>query len=226
MTATDSTDTTLASTPAITLDKQAGAITDVDGNGQDAGDTILYSFVITNTGNVTLTLVGVTDAKVGPVTCPVTTLAPGASTTCTKSYTLTQADVDAGVVNNTATALGHPAHGCGGDRDRLDLHVDHPDQEHHAGQAGRHAGSSWLDGGFDVIAYSFVITNAGNVTLTSVGISDAKVGPVTCAVTALAPGVRPRRAPRPTRSPRPTLTPWPRRQHRDRRRVPRPRVLR
>ncbi len=67
---------------------------------------------MTNTGNVTLTAVGVSDPQVGPVTCPVTTLAPGASTTCTKTYTLTQADVDAGSVVNTATASGTPPTGA------------------------------------------------------------------------------------------------------------------
>ena len=57
---------------------------------------------------MTLTGVGVTDAKAGAVTCPVTTLAPGASTTCTATaaYVVSQADVDAGVVSNTATATG------------------------------------------------------------------------------------------------------------------------
>ncbi len=49
-------------------------------------------------------------APAGPavtVTCPTGDLAPGASLTCTSSaYTVTQADVDAGSVANTATAHG------------------------------------------------------------------------------------------------------------------------
>ena len=59
-------------TRAISLDKQPEVAT-----GNTAGSTITYTFVVTNTGNVTLTAVGVTDPKVGAVTCPVTTLAPG-----------------------------------------------------------------------------------------------------------------------------------------------------
>jgi len=72
-----------------------------------AGDVIPYSFVITNSGNVPLAgPFTVADNKV-TVTCPSTSsLAPGASITCTASYTITLADLKAGSVTNTATASG------------------------------------------------------------------------------------------------------------------------
>ena len=94
-------------------------------------------FLVTNTGNVTLTGVTVDDPLVGPVSCPVTTLAPGASTTCTATYTLTQADVDAGTVDNTATVTGTPPTGADVTRDGHDVDADRPRPGHRAGQAGR-----------------------------------------------------------------------------------------
>ena len=95
--------------PALELDKTAGDH-DVDGNGPDAGDTITYSFTVTNTGNVTLTRSTVTDPQAGRRSpARAATLAPGASATCTPTYTLTQADVNAGKVDNTATATGTAA---------------------------------------------------------------------------------------------------------------------
>ncbi|MGC3994264.1 MAG: GEVED domain-containing protein [Propionicimonas sp.] len=179
-TATDSTSTPVTSRPVITVDKQAGT-----SSGTTAGSTIAYTFVVENTGNVTLTTVGITDAKVGTVSCPATTLAPGASTTCAATYTLTQADVDAGHVANTATATGAPPAG-----DPVTA-TDSTDTAIAAGpaltldkQAGTPSGATVGS----TIAYTFLVTNTGNVTLTSVGVSDAKVGTVTCPATTLAPG--------------------------------------
>ena len=60
----------------------------------------------TNTGNVTLHNVDVTDAQVSDLVCvpatPVTDLAPGGVINCTASHTITQADIDAGSFFNEA----------------------------------------------------------------------------------------------------------------------------
>jgi uncharacterized repeat protein (TIGR01451 family) len=71
-----------------------------------AGQTIPYSYLVTNTGTTTLTGVGVNDDLVPTVSCASGTLAAGAAETCTGTYTVTQGDVDAGSVTNIATASG------------------------------------------------------------------------------------------------------------------------
>ena len=106
-------------TPAPSLDLVKTAfLNDKNGNKKaDAGETIDYSFVVTNTGNTVLTGVGVDDPmleKLGiDVTCVPTTLAPGAEATCTaaKPYTVTEQDVKNGKVHNVATAHGTPPEG-------------------------------------------------------------------------------------------------------------------
>ncbi len=96
---------TFVPNPAITLDKVG--VLNLGGDGKpNAGDIIDYTFSVTNTGNVALTNVSVTDAQLG-LNCSIGALAAGATnTTCTGSHTLTQADVDAGTYNNSATATG------------------------------------------------------------------------------------------------------------------------
>ena len=167
--------------PAITLDKQAGTP-----SANTAGSTIAYSFVVTNTGNVTLTSVGVSDPKVGPVTCPATTLAPGASTTCTATYTLTQADVDAGPWPTPRPRPGTPPAGLTAPTasDSTDTPIaarpgDHP------GQAGRDP--EWQHGGLDDRLHVHRDQHRerdphrGRVT-------DPKVGTVSCPASTLAAG--------------------------------------
>ncbi len=98
-------------TPAISLVKTADP-TSITA----AGATVDYAFLVTNTGNVTLTDITVTETAFSGtgsppvITCPAAaaTLAPAAQVTCTASYEATQADVDAGQVTNTATATGTP----------------------------------------------------------------------------------------------------------------------
>jgi uncharacterized repeat protein (TIGR01451 family) len=71
------------------------------------GQVITYTYTLTNAGPANLTSpYSITDDIVTSTDCSSATspLAPGASTTCTGTYTITQADADAGSVNNHATA--------------------------------------------------------------------------------------------------------------------------
>ena len=66
---------------------------------------------MTNSGNVALSGVLVDDTDLpglSAISCPRSSLAPGADETCTASYVITNADVSAGQVVNTATAHGTP----------------------------------------------------------------------------------------------------------------------
>jgi uncharacterized repeat protein (TIGR01451 family) len=72
-----------------------------------AGQNITYTYDVTNTGQIGVSDLGITDNKIpSGITCAVTTLSAGESTTCTGKYTTTSADVSAGEVTNTATASG------------------------------------------------------------------------------------------------------------------------
>jgi hypothetical protein len=57
---------------------------------------------------VTLSNIVVSDPVATVTGSPIASLAPGASTTITATYTITQADVDAGSIYNVATASGTP----------------------------------------------------------------------------------------------------------------------
>lgn len=97
--------TTISSAPALTIAKTAT----VGGNPVGlpittalvAGDTISYSYLVTNTGNVSISGISVSEtAFTGTSTAPTpsggaTSLVPGASTTFTATYVVTQGDIDA-----------------------------------------------------------------------------------------------------------------------------------
>ncbi|CUR54165.1 hypothetical protein NOCA2130005 [metagenome] len=171
------------------------SVTDVNDNGlTDAGDEIDYEFELTNTGNVTLTDVNVSDPLVGGVTCPVTTLAPGEETVCAAdaAYVITAADVDAGNVHNTATAQGTPPTGppVVSPPDTTDTPTDQEPEltlDKRVASVTDVNDNGLTDAG-DEIDYEFELTNTGNVTLTNVSVSDPLVGAVICPAVPLATG--------------------------------------
>ena len=184
VTDSDSETVTATTAPAIQIDKIANPTTVTAAN-----QPIAYTFLVTNTGNVTLTGITVIDLLPGlsPVTCVATTLPPATSTVCTAGYTTTQADIDFGSIDNTATVAGTPPSGPAVTDDDTEVvtALANPGIELTSWRPRRpspHAG--------DTIAYSFQVENTGNVTLTGVGVTDPMPGlsPVVCPATTLAPG--------------------------------------
>ncbi len=166
--------------PDIQLVKEVAAVNGDPSasNFNQSGDTITYKFTVTNTGNVELTNVTITDPAASVSGSPIS-LAAGASdnSSFTATYVITQADVDAGAFTNTATVTGNPPSG-----DPVSAQdsatVEGPEQmasiqivKYVVSVSGDTAFKYMLYPG-DVIAYSFTITNTGNVELTNVMISD------------------------------------------------------
>jgi uncharacterized repeat protein (TIGR01451 family) len=70
-------------------------------------DVITYTITVTNAGNATMNNVVVEDEKTG-LRETIPTLAIGETVTFTTTYTVTEADVEAGSILNVATAAGDP----------------------------------------------------------------------------------------------------------------------
>ena len=155
------------------------------------GDVLTYAFEITNTGNITLTDAFtitdplITDAN-GTITCAAPPLAPLASLTCEGSYSVQQKDIDAGKVDNVATAsngiatsdesttttpaLQQPALAV--DKQGVSITVD--------GVTNAELASEFFTVGA-VVAYEYTVTNTGNETLTdAITVSDNRIADVSC----------------------------------------------
>lgn len=173
--------TTLVATnqPELTVEKTP------DFSSANVGDTINASFVARNTGNVTPTGVSVGDtqtASSGPVTvsCPATTLAVGASMTCTGSYVVTAADFRVGGVQDTANASGTGPMGGTTNAQSSPVTVAVPDQP--ALSMTKTANLTHIHSVGQTITYTFVAKNTSRVPLMGVTVTDtqlAPAGPVT-----------------------------------------------
>lgn len=170
---------------------KAAMLNDTNGNGfAEAGETISYTFTITNTGNVSLTDIVVEDSKAeisgSPIAGP---LAPGEiDTSATGSYTITQADIDAGSFANVATATGvdpqgepvsvesRSEDGAAGDPTTLEFQPNPSIEVHLVDQWSDTDGSGFPEPG-EPVHYTFTVKNTGNVTISSITIPSLEVLP-------------------------------------------------
>jgi hypothetical protein len=149
------------------------------------GQTITYTYRVTDTGDVPLHSIMLDDNKLGGITCPRTTLAPHQSMTCTATYTTTQRDVRAGHIDNSAIVVGHPRKG----RPVIDTDSVRIREHRHPGiELDKAASPTQYAKPGQLISYTYTVTNTGTAALRRITLTDDKLGAITCPQPALAPG--------------------------------------
>ena len=160
----------------------------------EVGDLIAYTFKVTNEGNVDLSNIRVTDPLL-ELPNPVVAIAyqsgddgdgileNGEEWIYTANYAITQDDIDTGSVTNQATAVGTPPVGddvndlSGTSVNNNDATVTEICQSAHiaivkTGVFNDVDGNQCADAGIDTITYTFTVTNAGNVSLSNILVTD------------------------------------------------------
>ncbi|WMW24440.1 hypothetical protein RE474_10120 [Methanolobus sediminis] len=180
----------------ISINKTADFNDENDDGYAQEGENITYKFMVENTGNVTLTDVNVTDPMFTPSEIEAPngfngTLLQGESVTYIINYTLSQTDIEAEWVNNTATAAGiSPKSTIVTDTDTVDFEIpvkeeggiteENPDDLkisiNKTADFNDENDDGYAQEG-ENITYKFMVENTGNVTLTDVNVTDPMFTP-------------------------------------------------
>ena len=167
----DDVDTPTTADPAIEIRKSTD-VTLID--DAKPGDEIPYSFIVENTGDVPLTDIKATDVldAIGDVSLDRTALLPGETATGTATYAITQNDIDAGHVVNTATVVGTGIDD--GDATDASNEVETLLEQKPALSLVKDVDRELIDpaSAGDELTYAFTVTNTGNVTLMDIRIED------------------------------------------------------
>ncbi len=193
--ATDDVDTTIEVEKAV---KSIGGKTYAEGMKADLDDEIVYTITVTNKGNVTLTNLAVEDeltGNVGENALVIESLAPGDSETVEVQYTVTEADILAGKITNTATVTGDdPDNDPDNDPeggDDVDVTTEDKDNTITVTKTSVISGEDKVASLGETITYTITVKNEGNVTVSNIKIEDELVGrngESAWTIDALAPG--------------------------------------
>lgn len=148
-----------------------------------AGEAITWTYTLTNTGNVDLTSIALSDSDLGAIPCSQTALSPQEAMTCEAYGTAIE-----GQYGNTAVVTGTSP---------LGLEVTDDDPSHYFGaepgltvaKATNGVEAESPPGPYilvaDPITWTVVVTNTGNITLTQITVLDDEEGPFDCATATL-----------------------------------------
>src|SRR5690606_35157398 len=176
----DPTDTDVEQAPELTVTK---VITST-GPYSEVGDEITYDIVVTNTGNVTIDNIVLTDANADIPAGEenIGTLAPTESRTIAVTHTITQDDLNAGSVSNQALVNGNGPDGT----PITDVTSDNPDTPDPDDPTDTDVVQTpeltvtkviTSTGPYNTvgqeITYDIVVTTTGNVTIDDIVLADA-----------------------------------------------------
>jgi hypothetical protein len=196
--------------PGIDLVKAADLTPDEEGDKvvtfepDGAPVTITYDYLVTNTGDTTLSEITLVDDPLGPITVTTDALDPGETATGTIDYVVTAQDADAGEIYNEAEVTGQAPDGTivEATDDEL-VHVEtvlpievpaepgislekvsdvQPDDD------GVKALVFDPDAAPMTITYTYTITNTGDTTLSDLTLLDDVLGPISVPDVTLEPG--------------------------------------
>ena len=200
--------------PSITIEKSTNGVDADDSSGIGVplvavGNPVVWTYMVTNTGNATLTNVSVVDDQVGDIFCDSDTLAPGHSMECTATAVaedlgVTQAHTvlgqcgnfpDAVLYENVGSVVGFasdgtevsdddPSHYC--NPQEPSINIEKATNGIDADIAGAGDAPQIAEG--NAVEWSFRVTNTGNVSLSGVSVSDNQLGVVVCPEDGLDPG--------------------------------------
>ncbi len=137
-----------------------------------AGSILLFEVTATNTGNMTLTNVVVSDDLITPDEITCFSVAPGDTCVLSGQYVVTQDDMNDGQVVNNATANSDQT-----DEEDADLTV--PIEQDPAIELTKAADTEGPVAAGEEIGYTITVTNTGNVTLFDVDVDDSLI-PIDC----------------------------------------------
>jgi hypothetical protein len=177
--------------PSIDIEKSTNGV-DADaapGPTIPVDDAVEWTYRVSNNGNTEVSQITVTDDQLGPISCPLTTLAAGESMICE--------------ANGTAAAGQYQNVGTVEARGPADEPLRDDDSSHYFGGGSAFAAidiekdTNGDDADFpqgpilvlgSAVNWTYVVTNVGQVDLTSVSVTDSEGVAVSCPASMLAVG--------------------------------------
>jgi uncharacterized repeat protein (TIGR01451 family)/gliding motility-associated-like protein len=169
-------------TPSYSIEKTLVSVNnDSSATKYDAaGDELLFSVTVTNTGNVTLSDLTITDTLTED-SWTLSSLMVDSTVTYTTSYQVSQSDVDSGSVKNIATVTGNNPNGESLSTEESEIVVKVIQTsamtiEKTLLSIGGDVNATNYDAAGEVVAFEITIVNTGNVTLSNISVQDELTG--------------------------------------------------